>query len=170
MIWPATPSGRGLRQVHVAAFLDGLAAVHGFEHGQLAGLLLDDAGDAIEIFAALATGHPAPDLLVSAARGFDGQVHVRRGAQGNLAQLRFGGGIDGIKVFASGRRDEFAVNEQLVPGRDFDVVEGLGCRCIIPLVAEVQPAVFEGNDGMRRGRGPVEFGEREGAGGFGGAS
>ena len=58
-------------QIHVARFLDGLAAVHAFEHGQFAHLFLDDARDAVKIFAALASGHFAPDFFVSAPRGLD---------------------------------------------------------------------------------------------------
>jgi hypothetical protein len=58
------------RQIHVAAFLDGLAAVHRFEHRKLARLFLDDARDAIKIFPALASRHFAPDFFVSAPRRF----------------------------------------------------------------------------------------------------
>jgi len=44
------------REIHVAAFLDRLAAVQGFEHGEFTRLFLDDAGDAIQIPAPLRGG------------------------------------------------------------------------------------------------------------------
>ena len=73
------------RQIHVAAFLDGLAAVHRFEHRQLARFLLDDARDAVQIFAALASGHPAPDFFVGAPCGIHRLVNVGGVGEGNFA-------------------------------------------------------------------------------------
>ena len=77
------------RHVHVARFLDGFAAIHAFEHGQFARFFLNDAGDAVNVFAALASRHFAPDLFVGAARGFDGAVHVRLVAEGDFGELVF---------------------------------------------------------------------------------
>ena len=87
------------RQIHVAAFLDGLAAVHRFEHGQFARLLLDDARDAIKIFAPLASRHLAPDLFVGAPRGLHRLVHVRAFAERNFGELFLRGRVDGWKIF-----------------------------------------------------------------------
>ena len=47
------------RDIDIAAFADRLAVVHGLEHGEQAGMLLDGAGDGIEIFAALIAGQSA---------------------------------------------------------------------------------------------------------------
>src|SRR4051794_15707568 len=46
---------RDERQIDVPAFLDRLAAVHGFEHGQLARFFLDQPGDPEKKFSALAS-------------------------------------------------------------------------------------------------------------------
>jgi hypothetical protein len=46
----------GERHVHVAAFADGLAAVHAFDHGELAGFLLQQARDAVDVLGAFAAG------------------------------------------------------------------------------------------------------------------
>src|ERR1700722_4198914 len=138
------------RKIDIAAFLDGLAAVYGLEHGEFAGFFLDDARDAVKIFAALASGHFAPDFVVRAAGSLHGLVHVRRSAEGDLGQLAFGGGIDGVEIFASGRRDEFAVDEQLVPRRD-DVALGiLGRGRVIPFVAERELARVQRHHGVAR--------------------
>ena len=139
------------RQIHVAAFLDRLAAVHRFEHGQLARLLLDDARDAIKIFAALASRHFAPDLVVGAPRGLHRAVHVRRirrrrsrSASASVA------GLMESKYFPECRRDEFAVDEQLMPRRD-DVILGILRRGrVIPFVAEIQAAILQRHDGVSR--------------------
>ena len=145
-------------QIHVARFLDGLAAVHGFEHGQFARLFLDDARDAIKIFAALASGHFAPDFFVSAPRGLDRDVHVLRIAERDFGELVFGGRIDGVKMFARMRRDEFAVDEQFVSRRD-DVIFGFLRRGrVIPFVAELQAAIVERNDGRVARRADGTFG------------
>ena len=56
------------RQVDIAGLADRFAAVHGFEHREFAGFFLDHAGDAKEVFPALASGHRAPRLLERLAR------------------------------------------------------------------------------------------------------
>ncbi len=51
---------RNQRQIDVARFLDRLAAVHRFEHSQLARFFLENARNAEEVFAAFAAGKLAP--------------------------------------------------------------------------------------------------------------
>ena len=63
-------------QINVARFLDGFAAVHGLEHGQLARLFLDQARNAKKIFSPLATRHFRPDVLVSAPRRFYREINI----------------------------------------------------------------------------------------------
>ena len=109
------------RQIDVAAFLDGFAAIHRFDHGEFARFLLNDAGDAIEIFAAFASGHIAPDFFVSAPRRFHRWIDIRPIRRRDLRQFFFRGRIDRIEIFARIRRDEFPINEQLIFGREFDV-------------------------------------------------
>jgi hypothetical protein len=41
--------------IRIAALADGLAVVHGFEHGEKAAVLLDHAGDRVEKFPTLIT-------------------------------------------------------------------------------------------------------------------
>ena len=86
MTWPTTPCGAVLlpeagvvelvgparvveevrgrqRDVDVAALLDRLAVVDALEDGELAGALLQEAGDAEQVLAAVGAGHPAPEPL-----------------------------------------------------------------------------------------------------------
>ena len=137
------------RQVEVAGFLDGLAAVEGFEDGELAGFLLDDARDAVEVFAALAGGELGPDAVVGGTGGLHGAVHVHVVGEGDLRELLLGGGVEGGEVFARVRRDELAPDEELVTRRDGDVFEVLRCGRVVPLRAEVEEAVLRG-DGLGR--------------------
>ena len=48
--------GRRERDVDVSRFLDRLAGVHRLDHGEFAAALLEDAGDAVEVFRAFAAG------------------------------------------------------------------------------------------------------------------
>ena len=104
---------RDQRQIDVARFLDRLAAIHRFEHGQLARFFLNQTRDAIEIFPALAARHFAPDIFVSAPRCFHREIDVVRIAFRDLRQLFFRGRIDRREIFARMRRDEFPVDEKL---------------------------------------------------------
>jgi hypothetical protein len=130
------------RHIHVAGFLDGFAAVHGFEHGQFPHLFLDDARDAVKIFAALAARHFAPDLFVGAPRGLDGFINVGFVGSGNFRELFFRGRVDGGEIFPGVRFDEFAVDEQFMPRRDRLTLGFLRRGRIIPFVAEGEPAVL----------------------------
>src|SRR5581483_9514405 len=61
--------------VDVAGLADGLAVVHGLEHGETARVLLDLAREGVEIACALVTGERLP-CGQRAAGGFDGAVDV----------------------------------------------------------------------------------------------
>ncbi len=154
------------REVDVAAFLDRLAAVHRFEHGQFARLLLNDAGDAVKILAPLAAGQLPPPAVEGAARGLDRGVHVVRVGGRDLGELLFRGRVDGIEVFARVRRGEFPVDKQLVTRGDGDVFAVLGRRRVIPLVTEVQLALAQGHDHARGGTGERAVGFHGGSRGL----
>jgi hypothetical protein len=170
IIWPTTPRGSGVieemgsddGQIHIACFLDWLAAIHGFEDGQFAGFFLNDAGNAIEILAALAARHLAPDFLISAAGGFHSAVHVLFFTQGDLGQFFFRRGIDGVEILSGDGRDKFAVNEQFIARRDLYILRGFRRGGVVPLIAEHEAAFFEGNDLAPGGGGAIAFDQREG--------
>ena len=146
------------RHIHVAGFLDGFAAIHAFEHGQFPHLFLDNARDAVKIFAPFAARHFAPDLFVGAAGGLDGFINVGFVGSGNFRELFFRGRVDGGEIFPGARFDEFAVDEQFMPRRD-DVIPGLLRRGrVIPLAAEGEPAFLERHDWLRRDRGDGALG------------
>ena len=152
--------GGDQRQVHVPALLDRFAAIHGFEHRQFPGFFLDDACDAINIFATLAAGHFAPDARIGTTRGPDGGVHVAFIGGGDFAELLFRRRIERVEILARTRRDELAVDEQIVARRNFDVIKSLGRGRIIPPVAERQPPLSERNHGSHRVCCLVETGPR----------
>src|SRR6266536_3340642 len=54
-----------------------------------------------------------------------------------------------------------------MPRRDFDVIERLRRRRVIPFPAKVEPALLERNDGARDAWRAVEFGKRNRPDGFG---
>ena len=64
------------RHFHVATFTDGLATVHAFDHGELAGFLLQQARDAVDVLGAFGRGHLAPHGVVGLAGGLHGGVHI----------------------------------------------------------------------------------------------
>jgi hypothetical protein len=117
----------GERHVHVAAFADGLAAVHAFDDGELAGLLLQQPRDAVDVLGAFGRGHLAPHCVVGLACGFHGGVHIGLVGLGDARDLLLVGGVDGVEVLAALGLHPLAVDEELVLGVDLDVVLGLGC-------------------------------------------
>jgi hypothetical protein len=117
----------GEGHVHVAAFADGLAAVHAFDHGELAGLLLQQPRDAVDVLGAFGRGHLAPHCVVGLACGLHGGVHIGLVGLGDACELLLVGGVDGVEVLAALGLHPLAVDEELVLGVDLDVVGGLGC-------------------------------------------
>ena len=101
-------------KVDVAAFLDGLAAVHRLEHGQFARMLLDEPGDPIKVFATFSGRHFAPDLFLRPARGFHGAVDIGVVGLGNAREFLLVGRIDRDERFPGCRRAKFAIDEQAV--------------------------------------------------------
>jgi hypothetical protein len=139
--------GGDQRQVDVAALADGLAAVEGFDDRQIAHFFLQEAGDAEEVFAALASGHPAPGFFVGAAGGSDRFVHVGARAPRDFGMLFPGGRIDRGEIPAGGGFDELAADEEVVAGLDRDVGVNLGGRRVVPASVEAQAAVADGHRG-----------------------
>ena len=101
---------RDERDVDVARLLDRLAVVERLQHRELAAALGDDAGDAVEVLGALASGHRGPDLLVGATGGLDRGVDVGLGGLGDLGQHLLGGRADRLERRAR-PVDELAVDE-----------------------------------------------------------
>ena len=132
------------RKIDVARFLDGLAAVHGFEDGELAGFFLDEPRDAVEIFPALAARHFSPDRIVGATRRSYGKIDIVRVGLGDLGQFLFRGRIDGVEIFSGAGCDEFAVDEKRIAFSDLDVVARFRRGRVIPLRSKIQPPVFRG--------------------------
>ncbi len=133
------------RQIEIAAFLDGLAAVDGFEDGQFAEFFLDEAGNAEKVFAPFASRHFAPDIFVGAAGGLHGSIDILGAGAGEFGKFFFGGGVDGVEVLAGARRDEFAADEEFVARGD-DVIPGVFRRGgVIPFAPEMEAARGGGN-------------------------
>ena len=65
---------------------------------------LDEAGDAVQIFAPLARGQLAPDRLIGAPRGFHGAVHVRGVRLRNLRVRFLRGRVEAGEIFSRVRR------------------------------------------------------------------
>ena len=104
------------RDVDVAGLPDRLAVVQPLEHRQLAGALLQDAGDPEEVLAALARRHLRPDAVVRAARRLHRAVDVGGPGLGDLGEHLLGRRVDRLERVAVDRVDELAVDEQAVDG------------------------------------------------------
>ena len=68
----------GERHVDIAGFADRFAVIEDFEHRKQAGVLLQQAGQRIDVARAPVTAQSLPFWL-GAAGGFDGCVHVALG-------------------------------------------------------------------------------------------
>jgi len=88
------------RQIDVARFLDSFAAVHGFEHGQLARLFLDQARYPKKVFSTLAARHLRPDIFVSASRRFYREINILFSCGSDLRQFFFRGRIYGVEILS----------------------------------------------------------------------
>ena len=109
---------RGQRDVDVAGFLDRLAVVEALQHRELAGPLLQQPGDPVQVLGPLGAGHRPPDALVGGARGGNGAVDVGLARVGDLRQRLLGGRVHGRELPPVGSRHELAVDEQPVFRRD----------------------------------------------------
>ncbi len=138
--------GRRQRDVDVARLADRLAVVEAFEHGELAGTLLHDAGDPEKVFGPLGTGHRTPDHLLGAPGGLDGPVDVFDAGRRDLRQHLLGGRVLGLVGLGVDRLDKGPVDEQ--PVRGPEVHDRAGLR---------SPGIFENllralaRDGVARG-------------------
>ena len=84
------------RDVDVAGLADGLAVVHGLEHGEAARVLLDLAREGVEIAGALVAGERLPAGKGSAG-GFDGAVDIGGVGLRDLGEDFAGRGILGLE-------------------------------------------------------------------------
>jgi hypothetical protein len=123
------------RHIEVARLLDGLAVVHRLGHGELPGAVLQQTGDAVDVFGALLAGHLAPDALLGLLRGGDRRHPRRRAAERHLGDFRLVGGIDGVEILAGGRCDKLAADEEFVAGLELRIGR-LGGGIVFPQVAE----------------------------------
>src|SRR5947208_7079888 len=125
-------------QINIARFLDSFAAVHGFEHGQLARLFLDQTRNPKKVFSALAARHLRPDIFVRASRRFYREINIPFIRGTNLRQFLFRGRINGIKILARLRRHESAVDEKLIAVAQFNVPVRFPRWRVTPTLAEIQ--------------------------------
>ena len=178
MIWAATPSevrpavregvvelvgpagvieevGGGQRHVDVAALLDRLARVHRLDDRELAGTLLEDAGDAIQVLGPLGTGQPGPGSVVRPARRRTARSTSADARPGDLRQDLLGGRIDGRERGTAGGGHAAPADEQAVARPDPHDVARLGCRRVLPRdrLAVPEPPAVRGPAG-RGSRGP----------------
>jgi hypothetical protein len=118
------------RDVDVAGLPDRLAVVDGLQHGQLAGALLHDARDPVQVLGPLATGHPSPHAVEGGSGGGHRTVYIGRVSVHDLRQHLLGGRVDRLEA-AARPRHERATDEQTV--RRTDVHDGarLGRRCVL---------------------------------------
>ena len=123
----------GEGHVHVAAFADGLAAVHALDDGELAGLLLQQPRDAVDVLGAFGGGHLRPHRVVGLAGGLHGGVHIGLPRLGDARELLLVGGVDGVEVLPALGLHPLAVDEELVLLVDPDVVGALGGWCECPV-------------------------------------
>ena len=85
---------RGERHVDVARLLDRLAAVERLRDGELARALLQEAGDAEQVFRALGGSQRRPAVLECRSRGGDGEIDVLGARLRDLGQRLLGGRRD----------------------------------------------------------------------------
>ena len=90
----------GHRHVEVARFLDRLAAVHRLGDGELAGAVLQQAGDAVDVLGALLARHLAPGGVEGLLGGGVGGIHIGGVGVGDLGELRLVGRVDGVEILA----------------------------------------------------------------------
>ena len=98
------------RNVDVAALANGLAVVHGFEHGEAARMLLHLAGQRVEIASAFVAAESLP-CGQSFASGGDGGVDVVDVAESDLCQYVAGRRVAGGHVLAADGRNECTADE-----------------------------------------------------------
>ena len=122
----------GERDVDVARLLDRLAAVHGLSDGQGSRLLLNQPGDAEDVFGPLAGSELAPDLLVRATRLAHRAVDVFRVRLGDLRNRLFRRRIDRLEPALGVRLDEFAADEEVIARLKLDVIRRLERGGVMP--------------------------------------
>ena len=112
------------RDVYIAGFFDGLAAVQRLQHGELTGAFRQQTGDAEDVFGTLFGRHRLPSLFVSMAGGDYGFVYVVLFGEGEIGDAfacgRVCAGNCGIAGFA-----ELAVDEQTVAVAELEDAGGL---------------------------------------------
>ena len=126
--------GGGDGDIEVAGFADGLAAVDGLGDGEFAGPVLEEAGDAEEVFPALGARGFAP-LREGGAGCGEGGVHIGFVRKGDFGDFFLVAGGDGVEKLFRFRGGEFAVDEEAVLRGDVGW-GGLGGGVVFPEVAE----------------------------------
>src|SRR5690348_2274849 len=96
--------------IDVPALADGFAVVHGFQHGEAAGVLLHRPRQRVQVACSRVRGERLP-LRQRGAGGADGGVNVRCGSLGDGGELLAGRGISGFEVSTFRRLSPGAVNK-----------------------------------------------------------
>ncbi len=126
------------RYVDIARFADRLAAVERLDDGKLAGTLLQDPRDAVDVLAAIGRLHLRPGAVESLAGRLDGAVDIRFCRHRDAGKTLFGRRVDGLEITAFGRFDEIAADEQPVAVLDRHVVGAFRRRRILPAAMKRQ--------------------------------
>ena len=158
--------GRCERDVDVAALLDGLARIHRFKDGELARALLQDPGDAEQVFGPFLAGEGAPRAALGTAGGANGLVGVDGRGTCHVCEDLFRGRVDRGEGAPVRCRNLTAVDEQAVAFLDRHDVARLRSGRVVPrdrLAVAKAPAV----GGRRTGRDDARFGARDHAGHYG---
>ncbi len=142
--------GRRQRDVDVAALLDRLAGVHRLDHGELAGALLHDPRDAVEVLGALAAGEARPDVVVRAAGGRDGPIDIGLRSASDAGERLLCRRVDHLEGGARLAGRVLVVDEEPVLAPDRDVVGRLRGGGVLPRGAALgEPPRGRGGPALR---------------------
>ena len=157
------------RQIHIPAFPDGLAAIHGFQHRQFTGFFLNQAGDAEEIFTPIGAGGFGPDFFVGATGRRHGAVHIRSPGFRDAGERFFGGRVDGFEGPAPCRPGPFSIDKQPIFGPDHGF-DGFWSGGVVPPPGEIERRSRLAGGFRFRGRFHLSQGALQRAAGFHGLS
>ena len=103
--------------IEVAGFADRLAAIDRLGDGKLTGAVLEETGDAVEVFPTLGAGGFAP-FREGGRGGGEGGVHIDLIGERDFGDFLLVARGDGVEPLLRLRRGELAVDEKVVARRD----------------------------------------------------
>src|SRR5579875_3133858 len=99
------------RDIDIAGLTNGLAVVQRFQHGEQARVLLDVAGNGVEVASAYMARRLPPCLESGTCCGYGG-IDIRAVGGGDLRKGLAVGWIDALKILTAGRPDPLIVDEE----------------------------------------------------------